>query len=505
MFSSRALELQHIWRSAVAILAGFGGRLVARVLIVATAAQLYGTTAFGRLGETIALIELLAVFAALGFKRTLHAQLEVANNNDEQRTVIWNALFLAAFNGIVLALLLLAGWLALAGPDWHFSPVLLLGISLLAITDVALAVTRFQGKIIWDVIARGLCKPWSLLLLIVFGSWFQLRFPSGETLSLIDAYAISLWLTAIVAIIGLVQSLPRTGSSNKAASTKYQINCRQLWRMQRINMSAGMADTGAFSFRKLDILAVGAFAPPEVTGVYYMAQQLATVAEKVRYLFEPMVAPALAKTLQAGDANQSSFLIYTVVRWTFSLQLLVLAIYIVIGAPLLGLFHPDFIIGASVLVILVIGEVFDGSSSPFETTLLYVRPGIPVRVIAAIVALEFLLLYLLVPMMGASGAAIGFTLAMLCLAIIRYLCQLRLTSLPALFLPIGKPLFVFCVTLLMGFVISSHEYFTNGLSSPWQIIFQVMLMLMIYLGVTRLLGMAADSDQQLFRQLRNKD
>lgn len=448
MSSTLHRDIANIGNAALAMLAGFGGRLVARILLVAIAVQFYGTAEFGRLGVAVALIELLAAFAAMGFKRTLHAQLEAVTDNAARRTAIFNALLLVTVNGVCLAAAMLVIWNGFFGVSRHFPLALGLGIPLIAVTDVALAVTKFNRKIVWEVAARGLVKPWSFLLFLLIGMMITDVTGGEYGLSLLHVYGLSLVATALIAVFGMMRNLP------DGAAAPYRPKYKHIANLLTSNAAVGLGDTGTFAFRKMDILLLGLFAEPEVVGVYYMAQQVATVAEKIRHLFEPMIAPALANAIHGGRHEDGSALANAVSRWTLYLQLVLLSVFVVLGGPLLGLFHEDFAVGALVLATLVVAEIFDGATAPFETYLLLERPNIPPMIIGITILAEFLLIGSLAPAFGAVGAAAGLLGAMLLLAIMRVAMHKRIDRARELRFGVLKPMIAFSVATILGLQLS---------------------------------------------------
>ena len=68
-------DIRDIARGVLASLGGFGGRMLARLILMLIAGQLYGATALGLLGQVAALTEILAAIAVLGLKRSLLDQL----------------------------------------------------------------------------------------------------------------------------------------------------------------------------------------------------------------------------------------------------------------------------------------------------------------------------------------------------------------------------------------------------------------------------------------------
>ncbi len=61
------------------------------------------------------------------------------------------------------------------------------------------------------------------------------------------------------------------------------------------------ADTIEWGTRRLDIFILGLFAAPTAVGVYYVAQQVASLPQKLKTSFEPILGPVLTRKLKEKD------------------------------------------------------------------------------------------------------------------------------------------------------------------------------------------------------------
>src|SRR3546814_20433360 len=75
----------------------------------------------------------------------------------------------------------------------------------------------------------------------------------------------------------------------------------QLWRMARQNMPLAAADGVEWGSRRLDLAILGLFATPYIVGIYYVAQQVASLPQKLKTSFDPILGPVI--TLNLGDTN----------------------------------------------------------------------------------------------------------------------------------------------------------------------------------------------------------
>ena len=496
-------DTRDIVRGALAILSGFGGRLIARIALIASAGHLFGAANFGRFGETAAILEVLGALGAYGFRRSLQGRLavdEAAGRPCEQRLSEALLLSLALATTLSACLWLWASRIGLGSGEL---PLFCLAVPpLLAIIEVALSATRYRRIMRWEV-ARTLCRPWSFLILALIAYAWTSTVPEGEAVpserlgdGLIAAYVGSVVVAALVSIVGLTRVF------GFAQLMRSRPRMREILGLAREGFPTAFADTGAFLFRRLDILILGSVSGPEVTGVYYMAQQIATVPEKIRYVFEPIVAPVVAQARKhssdpgrAGDSGEWRQ-IPVVCRWILTLHLALLPALVVFGGDLLGLLGPGFEVGALILVFLVLGELADGSFALSELPAIFYRPRVPPLIIGATLVLEGAAVALLASRFGAQGAAAGFMLSMMGLAMGRAVFARKAFG-------IVLDAWVYRNALLSALLVSSVLMAAKDLVSPLPvaILCAVVGSVGMYFGVLRVLGIPED-DRGLLTSLR---
>ncbi|WP_411817321.1 lipopolysaccharide biosynthesis protein [Hyphococcus sp. DH-69] len=406
-------------RGALQILSGSGVRMVARVMLIVFVAKMYGVNVFGRLGETVAIIELAAAFAAFGLNKTLLGELAKAGNSSATlRHTLYTALTLSAVISISIGTALWLIWGNIF-PSHAAPRYAAFGVPLIAMSDVALTATRHFRTVAWDTIAKAIIKPWGFLLLALAG-YFVSTSPTFDgiiTISLIDAlilgYVLSLLLAALLAFVVVVKmyGLPRKA-----------ISIRNTLQLGRRTFPIAINETGIFALRRIDIIILGIVAGPAASGVYYLGRQLATVVEKMRYMFEPMLAPIIA---QSQSDEKIGVHLSRLCLFVFTVQLGMLSFVFLFGDQIMSWFGQGFAVGASVLVLLLLAELIDGTVALTELPIVFRHPRWPPRSILVTVIIETALVALFGHYFGAMGAAIGFLFAMLVLASIRLILVYR--------------------------------------------------------------------------------
>lgn len=401
-------DIKDILRGALASLGGFGGRMLARLAMIFFAGSYYGAEKFGHLGEVAAITEILAAAAVLGLKRTLLDMLSAKGAEDRTGQIIKEALISALILAVVMSLGLGIAWSFLF-PGVPMPLILYLAVPGIVVAEVAGTAIRFKRIIRWEVIARCVMEPWAFLIAVLTFYWLGMT-----EMGLIAAYAFSCVAAAVGISIGLSGAI---GWKNVLSAP---VRVEQLYRIPRKSFPVGVTDIGVMMFRRADILVLSLFVSREVTGIYYMAQQIVTVPHKIYQLFEPMMAPVLAKLHHGDKRKVIGAKLAGFCRWVFTLQLAITIPFIFFGSELMGLFGPEYLVGGMVLAALLMAELLDGSFALTETALVFAKPKIPPMLILMALTIEMGSIYLLAGAgYGAVGAAIGFAIAMGSLAAAR--------------------------------------------------------------------------------------
>ena len=482
-------DIKDILRGALASLGGFGGRMVARLILMIAAGHLYGAVPLGLLGQVAAITEILAAVAVLGLKRSLLDLMseDEKEGRDPKRTLI-AALIVSLGLGIAMSLALGLSW-SILFPDIKMPAILFAAIPCIVFAEVAGAAIRFKRIIRWEVISRCVMEPWAFLAAAI--ALYFAGVGAGEA-GLLIAYAVSTLAAAIGMVFGL----------NHAFSLMHLVRTGTDWYHLRAvpsrSFSVGITDVGSMIFRRMDILVLSLVVGHGATGVYYMAQQIVTVPHKIHQLFEPMLSPVLAKLHHAAEKTLIATKLASICRWVFTLQLALTVPLLVFGSDVLSLFGQEFVAGATVLVFLLLAELIDGSFALTETPLVFARPAIPPKLVLAALVLESGAIYGFAALWGVFGAALGFLVSMVFLNMLRLFNLKQQLAISVLGLDYIWPL-VFGGAIGLSLMVLK----SNGLvSGSWETGVTIFLALALNLMLVRLLAVTP-MDKQIFRQLRS--
>ena len=337
---------------------GFVLRLAARLPFLFIAGREYGPELLGRFAYAVIVIEFAAQLATLGLKRGLAQRLAAT---DQPHVCVVADGMLAAFiaSAAASAVLMLFPQAMFPngevyGADWLL-PLVIFGI---AGADVALAALAYRHDVASTVQVRAIVEPWTIS--IAAGAMVYLSSRDG----LIIAYVISIAAGLATALWRLYRSygLPR-GWKPKPAEL--------LW-VARQNMPLAAADAIEWVSRRLDIAILGLFVAPYYVGVYYVAQQVASLPQKLKTSFDPILAPVITQKLSEGDKAAVARQVRQVGFWIIAAQGGVALCLGIPGEAVMGVIGPEFVGGTAALAFLLAAEVVAATAAVSEAALVYV-------------------------------------------------------------------------------------------------------------------------------------
>ena len=295
---------------------GFVLRLAARLPFLFIAGRIYGADSLGRFAYAVLTVEFAAQLAALGLRRGL-AQL-LANAKKPEACIVADAMLVAAIGSAIGMAILFAFPKAMYPTTDIHGMDRLLAITVLAIawTDIALAALAYHNDVGATVRARSIVEPWTIS--IVAFAWSYVSLDDG----LIISYVFSMVAALFAALIPLVRcyGLPRGWKPDLPLA----------WGTAVRNVPVAAADAVEWASRRIDLAVLGAFMPASFVGIYYVAQQVATLPAKLKTSFEPVLGPAIARKIAAGDRASVGKQIRQVTYWIIDAQL---GIALALGIP----------------------------------------------------------------------------------------------------------------------------------------------------------------------------
>lgn len=386
---------------------GFCLRLAARLPFLFIAGRLYGAAALGRFAYAILIVEFAAQLATLGLKRGLAQQL--AHSEKPHHCIAWDALIVAAVGSLIA----MAGLMIfpqamfpnsqITGLEW----LLPITIIALAWSDITLAALAYRNDVTSTVRARAVVEP--VIISAAALGWSFISTRDG----LIIAYVLSMVGAVIASVIPFLKSygLPRDWRPEPGP----------LWRMARRNIPVAAADAIEWGSRRIDIAVLGLFFRPEVVGIYYVAQNVASLPAKLKTSFDPILGPVIARNLQKHDKAAVGRQVRQVGFWVIGAQLGVAIALAIPGEAVMGLVGPAFVAGTAALAFLLAAEVVAAMAAVSEAALIYLARHRNMFLSLVMLALEAGLAVALIVIMRilhlpvmfqATGPAIALMLAL---------------------------------------------------------------------------------------------
>lgn len=164
----------------------------------------------------------------------------------------------------------------------------------------------------------------------------------------------------------------------------------------------------------VDILAVGILLDPDRAAVYFATVKILALVHFVYFAVRAAAANRFSKYHYSGDRFRMASFLRDTLHWTFWPSLAIGLGLLIVGKPLLSLFGPTFTEGYPLLYIFVIGLIIRASVGPAESILTMAgQQRICAVVYASVFALNLGLNFVLIPLLGISGAAIATSFSLL--------------------------------------------------------------------------------------------
>jgi O-antigen/teichoic acid export membrane protein len=339
---------------------GFILRLAGRIPFLFIAGRLYGAEALGRFAFALAIVELTTQLCTLGQKRGL-AQ-ELTQEAKRPANVVADAMLLSG------TLALLAGIVfylfpALVFPRGQFTQLerlIPLAMLPMTLTEIALSAQAYRFDVATTVRARAIVEPWTLSILSGV-LWFA--FPTS---GMIMAYVGSIFAAGVAALWPVYRTygLPQDWHPHPMHLAQLALG----------NLPLAVADAVEWGSRRLDLAILGLFASPAAVGVYFVAQQIASIPQKFKTSFDPVLGPVITRNLKEGNLAAIAQQVRQVGYWIIAAQVGVALALGLTGEGVMGLTGPKFVGGTGALIALLVAEVIASTAAVSEAALIYVRP-----------------------------------------------------------------------------------------------------------------------------------
>ena len=176
----------------------------------------------------------------------------------------------------------------------------------------------------------------------------------------------------------------------------------------------------------VDILALEHFRSPDEVAVYYAGARLLAIVAFVYFAIAGATTHKFTQYHISGDKERLASFFAEATKWTFWPSLVVCAMILACGRPLLALFGASFERGYSVMFILAVGMLARAAVGPAERLLNMLGERKQCAFIyAGAFAINLVLCVIMIPRIGIEGAAISTSSALVFESILLYLVAKR--------------------------------------------------------------------------------
>ena len=163
-----------------------------------------------------------------------------------------------------------------------------------------------------------------------------------------------------------------------------------------------------------DILVLQQFRPPDEVAVYYAAAKTLALVAFIHYSIAATTAHRFSSYDVAGDRAGLAAFLAQAIKWTFWPSLAATALLLAFGRPILNLFGAEFADGYHLMFILALGLLARSAIGPIERLLnMLGEQRVCALVHAGAFAVNLALCIVLIPLLGAAGAAIATASALI--------------------------------------------------------------------------------------------
>lgn len=192
-----------------------------------------------------------------------------------------------------------------------------------------------------------------------------------------------------------------------------------------LSYSAPLLLQGFLSFLILwtDIIMLGYMKTTTEVGIYRAASQIPIFLAMILSASNTIYAPAIAEMHQTGQTGRMEWMFKTTTRWVFYLTLPATLVFIFSAGDIMAIFGSDYMAaGAPVLIVLSVAQFINCVTGGVGFTLIMTdKQYVEMLNTIAMVFLNILLNYLLIPIYGSFGAAIATAIAIGTINLIRLL------------------------------------------------------------------------------------
>jgi O-antigen/teichoic acid export membrane protein len=277
-------------------------------------------------------------------------------------------------------------------------------IPLAGLENVALAATRGLGAMRAYAVTEQITRP-SLQLLLV-----TVAVHAAQPHLLLVAWGAAYAPVAVLAWWWWLRLARRLGLSARTASPTSGLG-REFW---VFTAPRSLASVAQLLMQRLDIVLVGALAGAPQAAIYTAATRFVVAGQMGRQAVSLAAQPALAEALARGDRERARQVFQTSAAWLMATTWPLFLAFVVVGGPLLQVFGSGYESGTAVLLLLSFSMLVATGCGDVDSALIMAgKTTWSLGNMAVALGLNLVLDLWLIPDHGVTGAAIGWSVAIM--------------------------------------------------------------------------------------------
>lgn len=289
-----------------------------------------------------------------------------------------------------------------------------------ALTNMLDGIARVYNLERLALLPLSLVRPILFLLLIVEANAFG---APADAVTAMTAAVVAIWATAIIQLLLLDRQLvPALGEGGK---------CIDLRGWLRVSFPIVMVGGFYTLLAYTDILLLQWFQPAEDVALYYAAFKTMMLAALVYVAIDAAIGHRFRDHSISDDPAELGRFMRDASQWTFWPSVVGVIVVLLLGIPMLWLFGSDFTAGYPLMFILAIGLLARAWIGPAERLLSMLGNE---RARGFVYAAAFIAnagtCIVLIPEIGAAGAALGTTTALITESALLFFVMRRRLGIP---------------------------------------------------------------------------
>lgn len=380
--------------------------ILANVIIL----KAYTSAHLGVYNFCYALFVVVSQVSCCGVHLSCLKSISVEPSSDHPSIIMAGLLLVFGISFVVV----LAVYISIPGLIWLFSGLDLDG----SLQLISLAILLYSINKVYMFSANGLGRMTlyaamqSLRALMLFLYIGTMALVEGMDYPLAGAFLFSEFVLTLVLSVALY---PRRACREMSGQVKKWI--RLHFKFGREAVLSGLSTE---LNTRLDVLVLGVFLNDAVVGIYSFASMLVEGFYQLIVVLKNNINPVLAKMIHGGQLIKLKFFaqkIFLICFFCFSVAAAIICALYPVVIDILGL-GKELFTGLPVLVILLAFMAMASGWLPFDQILSQAgRPMLSSRLYLIATLINLILNFVLVPLIGANGAALATGISWICFAI----------------------------------------------------------------------------------------